>query len=68
MIIDENKFIKSVNEWAARFKFLSADKVVELLKEANAEYEQTVCPRCHGVFLARVKRCPLCGYESEAKK
>lgn len=62
MTIDENAFVESVKEWGRHFKFLSPDKVIELLKASEVSMERTVCPRCHGIYLARVEQCPLCGY------
>lgn len=63
MTIDENKFIAEVEEWAVKFKFLSADKVIEILRNSEVKMEKTICPRCQGIYLKRVHQCPLCGYK-----
>lgn len=63
MTIDENKFIAEVTDWAKKFKFLSADKAIEILRNSEVEMEKNICPRCQGIYLKRVKQCPLCGYK-----
>lgn len=67
MFIDINKMTRLVDEWCAKYKFISPSKFREFVEQSEIKSEHKICPRCQTIYLKRATQCPACGWKDEQR-